>query len=102
MGLGLENSKEVLSTEQNLRVVQKQRGDCVGTRTEGLVDLCKGSSLSEPEVSRREAASSKPSTPHPHPSCPHSPSKGGKITLAVKVAERKQGDPEETCGMQAR
>lgn len=47
---------------------ETERGDCVGTRTEGLVDLCKGSSLSEPEVSRREAASSKPSTPHPHPS----------------------------------
>lgn len=47
---------------------ETERGDCVETRTEGRVDLCKGSSLSEPEVFRREAASSKPSTSHPHPS----------------------------------
>lgn len=71
---------------------ETERGDWVGTRTEGL-GLCKGSSLSEPEVSRREAASSKPSIPHPTPTpLPHSPSKEEKITLATKVAERKQGD----------
>ena len=54
-------SKKVLSTET-------ERGDYVGTRTEGHVDLCEDISLSEPEVSRREGASSKHFTPHPTPS----------------------------------
>ena len=47
---------------------ETERGDYVGTRTEGLVDLCEDICLSEPEVSRREAASSKHSTPHHTPS----------------------------------